>query len=204
MAHRSTAEHRRLEEARATEAGTNEANAASAAGPRKWRRWGTYLPERQWGTVREDYSSDGEAWEYFPFDHASRRAYRWGDDGLLGLCDNRGLVCFSVALWNGADRDPQGAPLRPLGPRGQPRRGRQRALLVPGRDAHRELRAGALQVSAARVSLRRASRARSRGHARRPGAGDPRHRGASRATRTSTSSSNTPRPTSTTSSSASR
>jgi hypothetical protein len=91
MAHRSTAEHRRLEEVRAGE------------GEKKWRRWGTYLPERQWGTVREDYSPDGEAWTYFPFEHAARRAYRWGDDGLLGLCDNRGLVCFSIALWNGAD-----------------------------------------------------------------------------------------------------
>jgi hypothetical protein len=89
MASRSTAEHRRLEEAR--------------TGAKKWRRWGTYLPERQWGTVREDYSADGEAWEYFPFDHAHLRAYRWGDDGLLGLCDNRGLVCFGLALWNGAD-----------------------------------------------------------------------------------------------------
>ncbi|MDP9002978.1 MAG: glucosidase [Myxococcota bacterium] len=89
MSSRSTAEHRRLEEARAT--------------GKKWRRWGTYLPERQWGTVREDYSADGEAWEYLPFDHAASRAYRWGDDGLLGLCDNRGLVCFCVALWNGAD-----------------------------------------------------------------------------------------------------
>jgi hypothetical protein len=83
-----TTEHRRLEEAQAG---------------KRWRRWGTYLPERQWGTVREDYSYDGEAWEYFPFEHASSRAYRWGDDGLLGLCDNRGLVCFAVALWNGAD-----------------------------------------------------------------------------------------------------
>jgi hypothetical protein len=89
MPSRATAEHRRLQEAR--EAGT------------KWRRWGMYLAERQWGTVREDYSADGEAWDYFPFEHAALRAYRWGDDGLLGLCDNRGLVCFSVALWNGAD-----------------------------------------------------------------------------------------------------
>ena len=89
MGHR-TAEHARLEEAR--------------HGVKKWRRWGTYLPERQWGTVREDYSSDGDAWNYFPFDHAALRAYRWGDDGLLGVCDNRGLTCFSVALWNGADR----------------------------------------------------------------------------------------------------
>jgi hypothetical protein len=76
---------------------------AAEPAPRKWRRWGTYLPERQWGTVREDYSSDGEAWDYFPFDHAALRAYRWGDDGLLGLCDNRGLTNFCVALWNGAD-----------------------------------------------------------------------------------------------------
>jgi hypothetical protein len=89
MGHR-TAEHARLEEAR--------------HGVKKWRRWGTYLPERQWGTVREDYSSNGDAWNYFPFDHAALRAYRWGDDGLLGACDNRGLTCFSVALWNGADR----------------------------------------------------------------------------------------------------
>jgi len=85
----STAEHRRLEEAR-------------AAG-KKWRRWGPYLSERQWGTVREDYSADGEAWENLPFDHAHLRAYRWGEDGLLGFCDNRGLVNFAVALWNGAD-----------------------------------------------------------------------------------------------------
>jgi hypothetical protein len=89
MASHSTAEHRRLVEAR--ESG------------KKWRRWGTYLPERQWGTVREDYSADGEAWDSFPFDHAHRRTYRWGDDGLLGLCDNRGLVCFGLALWNGVD-----------------------------------------------------------------------------------------------------
>ena len=81
-----TAEHLRLEEARE---GT------------KWRRWGTYLSERQWGTVREDYSASGDAWNYFPFDHSHLRAYRWGDDGLLGLCDNRGLMNFSVALWNG-------------------------------------------------------------------------------------------------------
>jgi len=90
-----TVEHRRMEEAK-------EAETDPRTG-RKWRRWGTYLPERQWGTVREDYSTDGEAWDYFPFDHAAARAYRWGDDGLLGLCDNRGLVCFSTALWNGAD-----------------------------------------------------------------------------------------------------
>jgi hypothetical protein len=89
MTSRATAEHRRLQEERDT--------------GKKWRRWGMYLSERQWGTVREDYSADGEAWDYLPFEHAAMRAYRWGEDGLLGLCDNRGLVCFSVGLWNGAD-----------------------------------------------------------------------------------------------------
>jgi hypothetical protein len=83
-----TAEQRRLDDAR---------------GNTKWRRWGTYLSERQWGTVREDYSSNGDAWNHFPHDHARFRAYRWGEDGLLGYCDNRGIFNFAVALWNGAD-----------------------------------------------------------------------------------------------------
>ena len=68
-----------------------------------WYRWGPYLAERQWGTVREDYSPDGAAWAYFPHDHARSRAYRWGEDGLLGICDNRGRLCFALALWNEAD-----------------------------------------------------------------------------------------------------
>ncbi len=75
----------------------------AARGGAKWRRFGTYLSERQWGTVREDYSAGGDAWGYFPFDHSHLRAYRWGEDGLLGLCDNRGLLCFAPALWNGQD-----------------------------------------------------------------------------------------------------
>ena len=68
-----------------------------------WDLWGTYLPERQWGTVREDYSADGDAWRSFPHDHARSRAYRWGEDGLLGLCDRQCRLCFSLALWNGVD-----------------------------------------------------------------------------------------------------
>jgi len=68
-----------------------------------WRRWGPYLAERQWGTVREDYSDTGECWTYLPHDHARSRVYRWGEDGLLGLCDRECRVCFSVALWNGQD-----------------------------------------------------------------------------------------------------
>jgi hypothetical protein len=68
-----------------------------------WPLWGSYLSERQWGTVREDYSADGDAWTSFPHDHARSRVYRWGEDGLLGLCDEQCRLCFSVALWNGAD-----------------------------------------------------------------------------------------------------
>src|SRR5947207_5010738 len=68
-----------------------------------WRRWGPFLSERQWGTVREDYSPYGTAWEYFPHDHARSRAYRWGEDGLGGICDRHQLICFAVALWNGHD-----------------------------------------------------------------------------------------------------
>ncbi|MEO1229866.1 MAG: glucosidase, partial [Myxococcota bacterium] len=76
--------------------------AAYASGER-WRRWGPYLSERQWGTVREDYGHDGNAWDYFPHDHARSRAYRWGEDGLLGISDDTQLLCFGLALWNGQD-----------------------------------------------------------------------------------------------------
>ena len=68
-----------------------------------WTRWGPYLSERQWGTVREDYSADGDCWRYFPHDHARSRAYRWGEDGLLGICDFDYQLCFAIALWNGRD-----------------------------------------------------------------------------------------------------
>ena len=74
-----------------------------AAREQPWKRWGPYLSERQWGTVREDYSADGTAWEYFPHDHARSRAYRWGEDGLLGICDRQGRLCFALALWNERD-----------------------------------------------------------------------------------------------------
>ena len=68
-----------------------------------WKRWGPYLSERQWGTVREDYSDNGDCWNYLPHDHARSRAYRWGEDGLLGISDDEGLLCFGLALWNGKD-----------------------------------------------------------------------------------------------------
>lgn len=70
---------------------------------KNWKRWGPYLSERQWGTVREDYSDGGDSWSYFPHDHARSRTYRWGEDGLLGICDRQCRVCFSVGLWNGKD-----------------------------------------------------------------------------------------------------
>ncbi|HET7265583.1 MAG TPA: glucosidase [bacterium] len=73
------------------------------AGRAPWYKWGPYLSQRQWGTVREDYSAGGTAWDYFPHDHARSRAYRWGEDGLLGISDDRGRLCFAPVLWNGAD-----------------------------------------------------------------------------------------------------
>ncbi len=84
-----TAEAMRLEEARATGV--------------PWRQWGPYLSERQWGTVREDYSADGDAWNYFSHDQARSRAYHWGEDGLAGISDDGQRLCFSIALWNGKD-----------------------------------------------------------------------------------------------------
>jgi hypothetical protein len=84
-----SAEHERLEEAQGRKA--------------PWKKWGPYLSERQWGTVREDYSDNGNAWDYFSHDQARSRAYRWGEDGLAGLCDDRQLLCFALALWNGKD-----------------------------------------------------------------------------------------------------
>jgi Glycosyl hydrolase family 63 C-terminal domain len=84
-----TAEAVRLEEAR--------------SGKVPWKKWGPYLSERQWGTVREDYSENGNAWDYFSHDHARSRAYHWGEDGLAGISDEKQLLCFSVALWNGKD-----------------------------------------------------------------------------------------------------
>ena len=89
QARRQSAELKRLEDAREWDA--------------PWRKWGPYLSERQWGTVREDYSQDGDAWQYFTHDHARSRAYHWGEDGLAGFCDLKQRLCFALALWNGKD-----------------------------------------------------------------------------------------------------
>jgi hypothetical protein len=85
----ATKEHGRLEEAR--------------TGTAAWKKWGPYLSERQWGTVREDYSETGDAWNFFTHDHARSRAYRWGEDGIAGISDDKQRLCFSLALWNGKD-----------------------------------------------------------------------------------------------------
>jgi len=85
-----TAEGRRLEESRQR--------------AKYWKRWGPYLAERAWGTVREDYSANGDAWRYFPHDQARSRAYRWNEDGLAGICDGHQFICFAIALWNGHDQ----------------------------------------------------------------------------------------------------
>src|ERR1700752_1751365 len=77
--------------------------AEDGARQKNWKRWGPYLAERQWGTVREDYSADGTCWEHFSHDQSRSRAYRWGEDGLLGLTDREGRLCFALALWNGKD-----------------------------------------------------------------------------------------------------
>src|SRR6202790_2600437 len=89
MARLQTTEDRRLEDARTRK--------------KHWKLWGPYLSERQWGTVREDYSAGGTAWEFFPHDHARSRAYRWGEDGLGGISDRHQMICFGLALWNGRD-----------------------------------------------------------------------------------------------------
>ena len=84
-----TAEHLRLDEAREQ--------------TMPWKQWGPYLSERQWGTVREDYSESGDAWNYFSHDQARSRAYRWGEDGIAGISDQKQRLCFALALWNGKD-----------------------------------------------------------------------------------------------------
>src|SRR4051812_11560093 len=72
-------------------------------GREPWDLWGSFLSDRQWGTVREDYSADGDAWTYFPHEQARSRAFRWGEDGLLGISDNDCRLCFAPAFWNGRD-----------------------------------------------------------------------------------------------------
>src|SRR5258708_37055890 len=83
-----------------------------------WSRWGPYLSQRAWGTVREDYSRDSSAWDYFTHGQAASRVYRWNEDGLLGICDRHQRICFAIALWNGRDHLLKRRLLGPGGPQG--------------------------------------------------------------------------------------
>src|SRR5205823_2267537 len=99
----SDPERDRIKSVRGLPTSSREAGAERGEPSVPWHRWGPYLAERQWGTVREDYSAHGTAWDFFPHDHARSRAYRWGEDGLLGICDDQMRLCFALALWNGVD-----------------------------------------------------------------------------------------------------
>ena len=134
-----TTEQKRLNEAR--EAGI------------PWKKWGPYLSERQWGTVREDYSEDGNAWDYFTHDQSRSRAYRWGEDGLGGISDDKQRLCFALALWN--ERDPilKERLFGLTNSEGEPWRGREGVLLLPRQHADALVHEVPLQVPAAGVSL---------------------------------------------------
>ena len=139
-----TAEQTRLDEAREKKV--------------PWKKWGPYLSERQWGTVREDYSEGGDAWNYFTHDQARSRAYRWGEDGLAGISDDKQRLCFALALVERQGPDPQGTPVRPDQQREQSRRGRQGILLLPRQHADPFVHEVPLQVSAGGLPVRRPRR----------------------------------------------
>ena len=159
-----------------------------------WRQWGPYLSERQWGTVREDYSDNGDAWNYFTHDQARSRAYRWGEDGLAGVSDDKQLLCFALGAVERPGPDPEGAAVRAHQLRGQPRRGREGVLLLPRHDAHPLVRCSGSTSTRRRRSLRRPRRrptARAVATSWSTSCSTP---ASSTTTATSTSTSTTPRP----------
>ena len=123
-----------------------------------WKKWGPYLSERQWGTVREDYSEDGNAWDYFSHDQARSRAYHWGEDGLAGFSDDKQHLCFALALWNGRDPILKERLFGLTNSEGNHGEDVQGILLLPRLDADALLHEVALQVSAGSLSLRRPDR----------------------------------------------
>ncbi len=145
-----------------------------------WKKWGPYLSERQWGTVREDYSDDGNAWDYFSHDQSRSRAYRWGEDGLGGISDDKQRLCFALALWN--ERDPilKERAVRPDQQRGQPRRGREGVLLLRRQHADALVHEVPLQVPAAGIPVPRPRGDQPRALARGDGIRAARHRGVRR------------------------
>ena len=118
-----------------------------------WKKWGPYLSERQWGTVREDYSEDGNAWDYFTHDQSRSRAYRWGEDGLGGHLRRQAAAVLCAGVVERARPDPEGAPVRAHQQRRQSRRGRQGVLLLPRQHADALVHEVSLQIPAAGVSL---------------------------------------------------
>ena len=128
-----------------------------------WKRWGPYLAERQWGTVREDYSPHGTAWDYFPHDHARSRAYRWGEDGLLGISDNHQRLCFALALWNGRDPILKERLFGLTGPEGNHGEDVKESYFYLDATPTHSYMQGALQVPAGASSRTRASSRRTRG-----------------------------------------
>ncbi|PYI79674.1 MAG: hypothetical protein DMF05_09070 [Verrucomicrobia bacterium] len=135
--------------------------AEDASRERNWKRWGPYLSERQWATVREDYSPYGNCWDYFPHDHARSRAYRWGEDGLLGISDRQCRLCFALALWNGKNSILKERLFGLTGSEGNHGEDVKGALLLPRLDADAFVHEGALQISAGRISIRPANRGES-------------------------------------------
>src|SRR4026209_2549084 len=111
-----------------------------------WKKWGPYLSERQWGTVREDYSENGDAWNYFSHDQSRSRAYRWGEDGLAGLSDDKQQLCFALALWNENDPILKERLFEADEQRGESRRGRQGILLLHRQHADALVHEVSLQV----------------------------------------------------------
>ena len=156
-----TAEHRRLDEARERSV--------------PWKAWGPYLSERQWGTVREDYSEGGDSWNYFTHDQARSRAYRWGEDGLAGISDEQSAALLRAGPLEREGPDPQGAPLRPDQQREQPRGGRQGVLLLPRQHPDPFVHEVPLQVPAGGVPLQRPGRDQPTPGAERAGVRADRH-----------------------------
>ena len=176
-----TTEERRLEEARLRQV--------------HWKRWGPYLSERAWGTVREDYSADGDAWEYFPHDHARSRAYRWNEDGLAGICDRHQELCFALALWNGRDPILKERLFGLTGNEGNHGEDVKEYYFYLDSTPTHSLHADALQVSAGGVSLRATSSTRTAAAAATTRSTSCSTPASSTTTATSTSSSSTRRPT---------
>ena len=161
---------------------------------RPWRRWGPYVADRPWGTVREDYSADGNAWNYFPHDHARSRAYRWGEDGIAGFCDRYQLLCLGDGLLERPRPDPEGTATSASPVGGEPRRGREGVLLPRRRDADALVPVPALQVPAGRVPVPVAARREPRPARRTTPSSNCSTPASSTTTGTSTSSSSTRRP----------